>query len=1238
MIRKTAILFICIALLLPSFTIESSAAQPPAQNELRLIASGPQRVMVELFTDCYELQQASLAGYQTLTAEGGALTGEAGRPQMPRFSFLLSAPPDAEVVVKVLQAGSLEVLEAVNLAPAPVTSLGPDGALTGEPVYPMDEAFYRQGALYPDAPARVGEDSWLRNHRLVRIDLSPFQYNPAQKKLTWRPYLQVAVEFILAGDRPASQQAWPQAVDDHFNFSLPADVVLNADMAPLWESPSYPPNEGLVLHPAAEPASGTIYKTVVDHDGLYAISYDDLLSVGIDPAGIDPRNLSMSNQGRPVAVQVLGEEDGRFDPGDMILFYGEKFRGDYLAQRYVNENAHWLTYLAQQPDGTYKPWKPQVNATVLEQYTDENVYWLEVGAALGDRMEIVDGDPDGHPLSVAESYTETVRFEPYTVSWSGNTLGEDTWFGEWIRDSKVHTYSVDLSAVSTEPVSATIRGEFAGYNKTTARQTIVSVNGHVVDDAVWAGQSRYYFESLLPQSVLSEGENQVEVQVASDAMGAPSMFIDWFEISYRRRFVAAGGRLWFRAVEGEEGKYSLSGFSSPDVYVLEITDPLQPRWITATAQETSPLGTTVTFAGAQTGQERYLAAGRAAVEPVKGFSAYKPHLKSADLGADYLVITHRDFMTTTQELVDYRSAQGLRAMAIDVEDVYNEFTYGIVYPLAIKDFLSWTFAHWQPPAPAYAVLVGDGHYNPKGFMPASFGDEPVFMLPYMAWIDPTSGQLDAPNLLANVVGEDPLADVHLARIPVSSPEQLQHVIEKIIAYEQTPFQDWQKNLLVISDNRDEAGNFEAHANTLIAQTSNSGYDHIPIYISQICGPASSKQCPAARETITSTLNITGGLILNYLGHGSYQYWANERIFRVEDIPSLSNGDRLPVLLSLDCLDGYWFGPNGPSVKRGPGLVESLLVAEDSGIVAGFAPMGFGLVYGHDELRYGFHKSFFQQGNWEFGAATLSAKLQLYATGANQELLHTYLAFGDPSLRLLNGYGQPEVSAGATQASNYPDHIVHYTVTLTNTGHISDTFQADVSGNRWPVQVGVQSAPVLPGESVTLPVTVTVGSNALPGEQDTSSIRFRSGDTRKAVTVDFTTEALAHVYEAGVTTGATNMLVSPGQPVTYSLTITNTGTGPDAYQVYTAGNRWPAALIVDDTAGSQSTPHLLGTTGEIKPGEGREVLIRVDVPVNPSVARDHMEVTLVSASAPENRYRLTFTTSSWVNLYLPALQH
>ena len=113
----------------------------------------------------------------------------------------------------------------------------------------------------------------------------------------------------------------------------------------------------------------------------------------------------------------------------------------------------------------------------------------------------------------------------------------------------------------------------------------------------------------------------------------------------------------------------------------------------------------------------------------------------------------------------------------------------------------------KPPAPAYVLLVGDGHYDFKNNLGE---DEPFYLPPFLADVDPWLGEVAADNRYVCVSGEDSLPDMHLGRLPVRTSTETSDVVAKIIGYELNPSPgDWNQQLTFVADNADDAGNFAA---------------------------------------------------------------------------------------------------------------------------------------------------------------------------------------------------------------------------------------------------------------------------------------------------------------------------------------------------------------------------------------------------------------------------------------------
>ena len=65
-----------------------------------------------------------------------------------------------------------------------------------------------------------------------------------------------------------------------------------------------------------------------------------------------------------------------------------------------------------------------------------------------------------------------------------------------------------------------------------------------------------------------------------------------------------------------------------------------------------------------------------------------------------------------------------------------------------------------------------------------------------------------------------------------------------------------------------------------------------------------------------------------------------------DVPQLTNTARFPVIMSFNCLDGFFTYP----ASAYQGLEETMLRASNGGSVAAIAPSGEGLTYDQQVFR------------------------------------------------------------------------------------------------------------------------------------------------------------------------------------------------------------------------------------------------------------------------------------------------
>ncbi len=134
----------------------------------------------------------------------------------------------------------------------------------------------------------------------------------------------------------------------------------------------------------------------------------------------------------------------------------------------------------------------------------------------------------------------------------------------------------------------------------------------------------------------------------------------------------------------------------------------------------------------------------------------------------------------------------------------------------------------------------------------------------------------------------------------------------------------------------------------------------------------------------------GASLMSYVGHGGTAVWSSANVLNSWDTPSLQAQSRQPLLLTMNCLNGYFVAPNFDS------LGEALLKAEGRGAIAALSPSGLSL----DGPAHQYHRAVMAEitsGTHErLGDAILAAQRDYAETGLMPELLTVYQLLGDPA--------------------------------------------------------------------------------------------------------------------------------------------------------------------------------------------------------------------------------------------------
>ena len=405
--------------------------------------------------------------------------------------------------------------------------------------------------------------------------------------------------------------------------------------------------------------------------GLQRITYEALAATGITvPDG--PDKFYLSNRGVAVPIYVSAK---KFGPGAYLEFYGQ---------------------------------------ALDTQYTDTNVYLLQVGGnGKPTNVQVQDAAP---PLvsSAPASYTETFLLDRH-VDYANYAPGDNPWYDTFMLafsgSPNTSTVPFDLDGLADAGATASSELEAWGVTDwplTPDHHLVVGVNGTSVLDETFDGLVAKKWQFSLPTGTLQEIANQLQLTLPADT-GA-----DWdvtnfarMTVHYQRIFRATQGRLKFTARAAD---FRVIALPSNDVVVYRM-DAKGARRLVNFAVQPDGASWAVRFAGDSSQSATYAVTTTSAeYVPTPRIPTTHTNLNAT---ADYLIISHPDFIAGLQPLVDARTHQGLRVNVVDVNDVYAAFGYSIFDPQAIKDYIAYAAKNLGIRS---VLLVGGDTYDYRNYL------------------------------------------------------------------------------------------------------------------------------------------------------------------------------------------------------------------------------------------------------------------------------------------------------------------------------------------------------------------------------------------------------------------------------------------------------------------------------------------------------------------------------------------
>jgi CSLREA domain-containing protein/uncharacterized repeat protein (TIGR01451 family) len=694
-----------------------------------------------------------------------------------------------------------------------------------------------------------------------------------------------------------------------------------------------PPTGSRAMYAAREAAgwdvaSKAAVKITVREAGWYRVTQAELLAAGLDPAA-NPRSLQLYVDGVEQAILVTGEQDGRFDENDAIEFYGT---------------------------GLDTP------------STDRRVYWLLMGTQPGKRINVV---KSAAAQGGASGFTATVERRDRLIYFSALRNGErENFFGPVVAGNALEQQIALQNLIAATQKQAVLEVALQGVSQ-AAHFVQVTLNGNPVGVINFDGQAQGVRKFPISPLLLKEGANQI-LLTPQGGQNDVSL-VDYLRVTYQQNYTATEDALRCTADLTNAVSQTLDGFSDPRIRVMDVTDTGEVQELLGNVeQQKNGYGVSVMLNAP--GQRTLPAFTPEKVKPPLAIKANQiSNWHIAEHRADLLIIAHGNFISSLAPLKTLRQKQGLAVEIVDVEDIYDEYSFGEKQPQAIKDFLASIKGNWRL-APRYVLFVGDASYDARNYLRAGDFDFVPSKLIDTAFMETASDDWYAD------FNDDGLAEMFVGRLPVRTNLEASAVIGRIVGYDSTTVKGAAANhsVLLVADKTD-GFNFEEASNQLRALLP-AGYKAVEVYRGRT-------DDASAKRLLLEQLN-SGQTIVNYAGHGSINLWRG--VLTTDDLRALQNRQSLPLVVTMTCLNGYFQDPLLES------LAEGLLKA-DGGAIAVWASSALTEANPQAMMNQQVYRALFDASGARLtlGEATARAK----ATVGDKDLRRTWILFGDPTTRL-----------------------------------------------------------------------------------------------------------------------------------------------------------------------------------------------------------------------------------------------
>jgi hypothetical protein len=807
-----------------------------------------------------------------------------GNPFLPTKFYKIGVPLNSVIKLEILKVDSDTLADKFIMST-------PDSGNQPLSLLNYNSDIYSSSKCFPFVPASIDNDGIFRYIRFISLYISPYQFNPLKRQLIFNKIITIKIEFqrgpnenfIKTSDRVTDDFILKNVINPEqaLKFSGKTEVSVDSPQSNRW----YDPNK-------------EYYKIYLNKDGIFRISYDFLVSIGINPSsGLQDGKLELYNYGHRIPLDIFDQNsDGFFNSGDYFQFVGNKVQPSPFSglNIYNLTNLYWFSYQADSVL-TYKSingYPNNFNNLIISSI--ETVHWEQ------DKIY----DHFGYAPNDQRDY------------WNWQTLEVRnnhpfTYFSEYFKDSIA--YHRDISRKQGK-----MRVNLHGLTSSgcpNAHNAWVKFNFTKIGNTLsWSGQNSATIEGDFifgfggDSVYCSPDSNYVIVGLDSttcNPSGADVVRLNWIELDYWRLHQMDNRFLKFKSPPNNfsENNYYLYRYygSNLRIYIPERSEMILNAFIK------NDIDRSVYFTDTVSLQTEYYCADENYYLAVDSIKLDEPSdLRNLQNSADYIIITPRTFISSANRLAEFRSnnLKGIlnpRIKIIYVDDIFDEFSDGLLDPQALKSFVQYAFENWEAPAPYYIALLGDMSSDYRKIFETSRDN----FIPSIPYHSQTYGQAPSDNSIVTVSGNDLIPDLAIGRISCESVDEADILIDKIINYPANIDKNWKQNVLLLSSgiSAEDENQFKFNDRNMVLE--NNFLIPAGIKSSKVFRyPNKTEYLPFQGEgpEIRNEIN-NGAVIVNYYGHGGGYQW--DLVFTNDDIVALENGQKLPFVVSVTCYTAHY---------------------------------------------------------------------------------------------------------------------------------------------------------------------------------------------------------------------------------------------------------------------------------------------------------------------------------------------